>query len=268
MRTQIKSLVLFLSLTPAAAFASVTDFNNWTLAEDPPHPGMSGSIDSASQVTLNAVGPVPDATDIGYQSVDGNTPATSTSGYAFDPTASFAVSVDYDWSFASALGGSGIGFGIGEDGAGDNSAGVALAAVNNTILGTAAAARSSNGQVLQTVAVGGSATGSFHVAYDATSGDITVGTGTVGANAPTATSTLAGSAVYDFWNTDADDDLLLVSLFLRSEDDAGSALALGSTTAVFSDLRVVSGSPVQVPEPSSLALLGLGGLLVVRRRRG
>lgn len=259
--------LLMLSMGGGAA-ASITDFNNWTLVEDPPNANLSSSVDSATQVTLNSSGAVPAATDIGYQSIDGNTPAASTSGYAFDPTASFSVAVDYDWSYAAAIGNSVIGFGIGEDGAGDQSAGVVLAPSDpNTFVTPTIAYRTTNGDELGLINSPAGTTGSMHVLFDATTREITLGIGSAGANTPFASRTLAAGDVYDLWNTDGDNDLLLVSLFLRSDDSFGPELTSGTTQAIFSNVRVTGGSPVAVPEPSSLALLGIGGLLIARRRR-
>ncbi|MEM1013622.1 MAG: PEP-CTERM sorting domain-containing protein [Planctomycetota bacterium] len=255
--------------TCAAASAAITDFNTWTLVEDPPNANLSGSVDSASQITMSADGAVPDATDIGYQSVNANTPAGSTSGFAFDPTADFAVAIDYDWSFVDTVGGSGIGFGIGEDGAGSNSAGVAIGAFDDAVGPAGGAARVNDVTISPTplIQLFASATGSMHISYSASTGDIVVGTGTVGASAPSQSATFDGATVYDLWNADGDDDLLVVSLFLRSVGAFTPALTSGSTTAVFSDLRVISGTPVAIPEPTSLAMLAVGGLLIARRRR-
>ena len=269
MNKPFTTLAFAIVLAPASAVATITDFNNWTLVEDPPNANMSASVDSATQVTLNATGLVPNATDIGYQSVNGNTPATSTAGDAFDPTASFSIAVDYDWSLVNAMGGTGIGFGIGEDGAGENSAGIALVGTNGAVFGTGAAARINNADTLTPIALGGGTSGSFIVEYDAVTGDILVGTGVVGSSTAGAVTfaVLPGADVYDLWNADGDDDLLLASFFLRSQDGIAPALTSGSTTAVFSNFRVFEGSAVEVPEPSSLALLSLGGLLVTCRRR-
>ncbi|MEM6690750.1 MAG: hypothetical protein AAF664_15045, partial [Planctomycetota bacterium] len=109
-----------------------------------------------------------------------------------------------------------------------------------------------------------------HVAYDAVTGNITAGIGAVGADAPILIGTFTGGTVYDLWNTDADDDLLLVSLFIRSQDlgIAGAPLSSGSSNAVFSDLRVISGNAIAVPEPSSLACLSVIAIAgCVRRTR-
>jgi hypothetical protein len=76
---------------------------------------------------LASGGPVSPATDIGYQSVNGNTAGSSSLGYAFDAGSDFALAIDFAVSFGSNPSGTlGIGFGIGEGINGADSAGMAL----------------------------------------------------------------------------------------------------------------------------------------------
>jgi hypothetical protein len=263
------ALAVTLLAAPLAA-AQITDFNTWTLVEDPADPNMSAAIDSASQATLTATGPVANAVDIGYQSVNGTTAAASTSGFAFDPTTSFSIAVDYDLSFTSTVGGTGIGLGIGEDGAGANSAGVAIGNIASLPAAAAAVARADNQPAAQTpFAALPAAVGSLHVAFDGLAKTITVGLGSTGANSPDAPAPTLPASVYNLWNTDADDDLLLASFFLRSDDTDpfSAALTTGSVAAVFSDFRVTSGTAVAVPEPATALLLAGLPMLVARRRR-
>lgn len=248
------------------ARAGFDDFNNWTLVEDPADPNMSANVDSAAAVTLNAIGPVPNAVDIGYQSVDDDTVAASTAGYAFDPMQSFAIAVDYDLSFlGSPDGGIGIGFGIGEDADGTNSAGVALAFNDGAGLATAGVARVNDVDAASPIAIGAAADGSMHVSYDATTGDIVVGVGTVGDSTPSTSTTLDAADVSDLWQG----DWLLASLFLRSDAVAGFGVPFtaGEAEAVFSDVRVTSGSAVFVPEPASIGFLLAGGAMLIGRRQ-
>lgn len=114
------------------AFADFEDAADWTQVQDPPNADFSASADTVNNdFTLSAAGGVgPDVspgTDIGYQSVDGNTVGTSTQGYYFNASQAFSVSVNYSLSnFANSVGAFGIGFGIGLDGTGENSVGAAL----------------------------------------------------------------------------------------------------------------------------------------------
>ena len=123
---------------------SITDFFNWTQVQDPPHAGMTGGVDTALQVTLTATGAVPAATDIGYQSVNGVDVAGSTAGNYFSPAQDFQIAVDFNVSTLSSVGFAAIGFGIGEDGAGMNSAGPLLAIANGTAFGFLGGARTND----------------------------------------------------------------------------------------------------------------------------
>src|SRR5687767_7762990 len=99
-----------------SAEAAITDLSTWTLVQDPPNANFTVTPHPTAKILLAGNGAVPSGTDIGYQSVNGPTPAASTAGHAFDPAASFSVAIDYTMSFANTpSGGLAIGFGIGED---------------------------------------------------------------------------------------------------------------------------------------------------------
>ncbi|MGR8921762.1 MAG: hypothetical protein ACU85V_19285 [Gammaproteobacteria bacterium] len=260
--------LLLLALASGATAAVVEDFNSWTAVEDPPHPGMGSSVDSPSQVTLTASGAIPAGTDIGYQSVDGGSVATSTAGHYFAAGASFTVAVDYDLTSSGSTGFGAIGFGIGEDGAGANSAGIALAVSNGAPFAFSGAARIDDAtQAALVIGLAGSASGRMFVAYDAPSGDITLGASPVqGAAAPLADATYAGAVLSDLWQGDD----LLVSFFLRSDTLPpifNTPLSGGSIEAVFSNFEVLTGAAAAVPLPQTAWLLGLPLAALARPRR-
>ncbi|AUB82351.1 hypothetical protein [Candidatus Thiodictyon syntrophicum] len=254
-----------LGLMPGAARAGLTDFQTWTQVQDPPHVSFTG-LATATEVTLSADGgPVPGGTDIGYQSVDGKTPGVSSLGYAFSPGADFALAIDFAITFGnSPVGYLGLGFGIGEDSDGTDSAGAALLFNNGNALGIfGAAARVDDvNQTPLALPVLASASGSMFVSYQATSGNVTLGASrTQGVSNPTGTGTFTG--IQNNW----DGGNLLVSFFLRSDGSLGTPWQSGTAHAVFSNLRVLSGTPLAVPAPPPLALLALGlAALAVRRR--
>lgn len=122
----------FMAMLLAAArlWGGIADFTTWSLVQDPADPHFTSLVNSSSSITLGASGgPVSAATDIGYQSVSGNSFTSSTAGYAFSPSSNFSVAVDFSLA-VSGSGGLGVGFGLGEDRGGMNSAGVAMLTVN------------------------------------------------------------------------------------------------------------------------------------------
>lgn len=253
-----------LGLAPESARAGLADFQTWTQVQDPADPHFSG-IATATQVVLSASGgPVPGGTDIGYQSVDGRTAVSSGLGHAFSPGADFSLAVDFAVTFGNTpLGTLGLGFGIGEDIDGMNSAGVALL-FNNGIpwiaFGAAARVDDAN-QVPAVIGVPASATGSMFVSYQAATGNVILGASqTQGAAGPTGIATFSG--IQNRWG----DRDLLVSLFLRSDGTLSTPWQSGSAEARFSDLRVLSGTPSAVPDPTPLVLLGPGLAVLVARR--
>ena len=91
----------------------------------------------------------------------------------------------------------------------------------------------------------------------------------VGASGDGSSSSTFFSRASDLTSWAGDD--LLVSFFLRS-DSISSPIPVGpwsgeSAEADFLNFTVVQGSASVVPEPSSIALLGVGGLAMIRRRR-
>ncbi|MDC0936515.1 PEP-CTERM sorting domain-containing protein [Pirellulales bacterium] len=257
---------LFVALAVAGSTlhaAMISDFTTWTEVEDPAHSGMSSSVDSASQITLNASGSIPTATDIGYSSVDGDEVASSSSGHYFSFSEDFHVAIDFSISSANSVGLGAIGFGIGEDAAGANSAGVGLGIFNGSPLLFAGAARTNDVNTVGAETYAGASSGRLFVAYEAASGTVTWGVNTTpGAAAPTDTGTFAN--VQDGWT----DSNLLVSFFLRSDTVLTfPPLQAGELTSVFSNFEVLDGTPIGVPEPTAAALLSLGVVFLGGRRR-
>jgi len=255
--TAIKLLVAAHAMGPTRTEA-ITDFGTWTQVQDPAHPGMSGRVDNASQITLSASGAVPAATDIGYQSVDGPSAAAATGGHYFSAGESFHVAIDYDVIAASSVGLAALGFGVGEDAEGRNSAGPALAVDNGNPLAFSGGARV-NDVTQPPVLFGPAATssGRFFVRYDAASGDVVFGVNaTQGTASPTHSNAFSG--IQNSWNGNG----LLVSFFLRSDSAIFPPLSSGTIDAVFSNFEVLEGTPVAAaPEPISGPLLWSAVLL-------
>jgi hypothetical protein len=244
--------------------ADITNFHEWSLLQDPPHPNLNSSVNSSSQVTLNAsAGPIPIGTDIGYQSVNGTDVANSTVGWAFDPAFSFSVAVDFNLAFGNPSGGFSIGMGIGEDRNGTDSAGLILASQSGGFLTFGGAARVNDvTQPFLPIGVAGQTTGRFIVSYLASSGDVILGVSTNGDDVPEAFGTFNG--IQNLW----DNESLVVSFFARG-DNGTFAWNSGTANAVFTDFHVISGTPFAVPEPSVFSIATVGLLLGVGvRRRG
>lgn len=260
-------LAVCAALNASPASAAITDFPSWTEVTDPFHPAMSSTVDNDSQVTLRASGAVPSGTDIGYQSIDAGTVAGARRGFYFAADSDFRVAVDYALSFSSSMGLGGIGFGIGEDGAGVNSAGIGIGFLNGTLLGVSGAGRV--GDVDQGALLPADAplsvNGRLFVEYDSASGDVLFGiNATSGSAAPSHQGSFSG--IQHQWN----DDDLLVSFFLRSDQvSILGPLSSGSVEAVFSNFEVLEGTPIAaVPLPASVWLLGtLLSLAGLFRRR-
>jgi hypothetical protein len=255
-------LLAVLAADPASA--GISDLSGWTLVEDPPNASFSGTA-SAGSILLSALGgPIPAATDIGFQSVNGATPATSTTGHAFSPLMDFRIAIDFSISTLNPVGQLGIGFGIGEDGDGRNSAGAALL-VNNgapSILFGAAARVNDSNRVPLPILVLGALAGSLFVDFDALSGDITLG-----ASQTPGAAAWGGSATFSGLQKDWSGGDLLASVFLRSDSTLASPWQGGSAEVEFSNFRVLEGTASPVPAPATLALLALGALALRRAGR-
>ncbi len=259
------AFALAISLAPAAS-ADVTDFHAWTEIEDPADPNFSSAVDSAAQITLSATGgPIASGFDIGYASVNGSMPISSTQGYYFDPSSSFSIAVDYSMAFNSPVGTLAFGFGVGEEIGGQNSAGVTLITNGGTALGFAAAGRSNDmlDSGSGTISVGATLAATMLTSYDAGTGTITVGVDTTGDDIAEGTRVFSG--IQNDWN----DRRLLASFFIRSDNilGAGTEWQSGTSNTTVTNFRVLSGTAIAVPEPSSAAILGFGlALLGVTRR--
>lgn len=255
---------LILATGSLASASTITDLREWTLVEDPPNGNMSAAVvGDGSSATLTASGAVPDATDIGYQSVDGSDVAASTTGFYFSPASDFTVAIDFDVTFASSLGGGGFGFGIGEDGDGTDSYGLVQTFFNGSAIALTTAGRVGNADTAISALGTGLTTGRFFLTYDSMAGTIELGANAI-PGSPTADPGL--SAIANAIPTQWDGEPLLVSFFLRSDNlILFSPLTSGTVTAVFSNLEVLEGTPIMVPEPTAAILALLASWRFTRR---
>jgi hypothetical protein len=245
--------------------ADIIDFNSWTIVEDPPHASFESSVDSSMQITLSALnGSIPTGVDIGYQSVDGVDPATSSSGHFFDPSSDFSIAVDFSMDFSNANGTLAFGFGVGENRNGDNSAGVTLLTNSGTPVAFAAAARINDvTQSPGVISAPAQNSARLLVRYTASSGDIELGVSTDGDDVAEGVHNFAG--LQNSWT----DGLLTTSCFIRSDNALGNPWQSGTSETIVTNFQVISGSAIAVvPEPHSGALiLGVSALAVLRRKR-
>ena len=266
LKMNLRIVLLIAACCPAASlpsFGAIIDFTSWTVVTDPFDPNFSASATSSSANLLVSGGPIATATDIGFQSVNGATPAISTAGAFFNPANDFSIAIDYSLSFGpTPQGVLGLGFGIGEDSDGTNSAGIGLTTEDgNPFLTLAGAARINDvNQSPLPLSILSTLEGSLFVQYEASSGDVTVGAATIkGASTPGATATYTG--IQNQWS----EGDLLASFFIRSE---GSGWQSGTGEAVFENFRVLNGTVSSVPEPKHTAVaLGFVGVAMIWIRR-
>ena len=276
---RLLTATLWCTLVAPAAMGQIEDLTGWDFYRDPSDPGVNAAMTSSvapNLAELNFINDVdiPAAYDIGFSSVNANTAAAATSGYYFDASSDFTIAIEFELTLTNPNGFVGLGLGIGEDRAGDNSAGIAfgVGTAGISIGSFGAAATSDNSAITKflspSVAATGTYAGSLTVGYNATTGDITVGAAGASAGStplsPTGTATFTAAELPDWTGAD-----LLASFFLRSDDPSLFSNWTGQTAnADFFNFTVVQGSATQVPEPASLALLGLGVLAISRCRRG
>lgn len=260
-------------LALSSVSADITNFTDWTLNEDPPNANFSAQVNPDSVATLTVTGaPNISTVDIGYQSVDGNTVDLSNQGYYFDPSADFALGIDFSLGLSnSPNGGFSIGFGIGEDGLGANSVGAVVASqsLGITVSALAAAGRTNDVTFSQLFSATNLFSGSFLISYQESSGNISVGIGAAGSNIATEEITFSG--LQNDWGLIGGDQGLIVSFFARGGNDGlGTNFSSGTATGVFSNLRVISGDPTAVPEPALfaplIALAAIAGVWFRRRK--
>lgn len=242
--------------THAVALADISDFTQWDLYGDPVSANMGGSS-GPDTATLTAVGPISSGTDVGFSSVDARTIREATQGYYFEVDSDFEIAIDYDLSHIGASGGFGLGFGIGEERTGENSAGMGLLTNDGDPFLTFAAAARINDvtQTAQITNLPSTLAGSMFVAYEAATGNITLGASTAqDAATPEVVATYEG--IQNSWNNNS----LIANFFVRSQSIsffAPDGFEAGTAEATFTNFRVIRGNAIAVPEPGSISLIYL-----------
>jgi len=261
------AIALALLLAPNASASSITDFNHWTLVQNPADPDLTLSVaPDGSAATVTLAGHVDSFTDIGLASVNADDVASATQGFAFAPDTTFTLAVDYAVDFGpDAVGTIGLGLGVGENIDGTNSAGSAVTGFPGLLAGATVGRVDDNNQTAGAPKPATNA-GSLFVTFNSITaglvlaGDVTAGNSLApNAASPTFFSTL--DAIGNDWNGDD----LLVSFFVNGGplDYTG-----GTTTVTFTNLRVTQGSPsAVVPSPTAASCLALGLAALAGRRR-
>jgi len=267
-KTQLTIVVALFAALTGFAHAEFTDLDEWTLSVH--DAGFSYTLDGTEHtVTLTADdNAIPSTDDISFASSDG-----VSTGYVFDPASDFSVAIDFDLSFdhtPQIQGGLGLGFGIGTDASGENSAGAGLFTNNGVSLEFNAAARAGGGgdtpydvEIDFSTFDASALSGSLFVAYDADTGTVTAGVSdSQGAIGPARAYAFLG--IQNEWDAE-DDDPLGAAFFLRS-DDLDPWQGGGTGEAVFSNVRILHGSAQPVPEPTAISLLLVGCVIGFARR--
>lgn len=213
--------------------------------------GLQRSV-TDNNLAATVTGPVTPAADAIYLS------SNATGGFRLSTAADFSFQIDYNLQSLASSGlfkDASVVLGLGRDVAGTDSAAIArtlfttggpISELNQVVY------RVDNTQSLAPLA-GGNASGTFTVDYDASLDRITLGNGVASYSLPFDIRT----------GTEWDNaDLLYVSFGVRSQ--SGDITTLNAT---LDDFVITQGTAVAIPEPSSLALLGIAGLMVARRRR-
>jgi hypothetical protein len=255
----------------AAMAQPISNFTSWTLTQDPLNALFGGASTEFTATLTGGNGTIPAGTDVGFASVNNTTVLNSTSGNYFSAASSISLAIDYNLNVTLPAGvltsGIFIGFGIGEDTTGIDSAGVTLGVANfvpSPLLLLGATARVNDvTQPVGSIAGTANSFGTFFVSYDHVSGNVTVGAAnTQNAATPTGSHTFAGIA------NDWDGENLLASFFMRSDNPSPAPNWTGTSAfALFSNFRVLSGAATTIPEPTTAALVLLGGLGILLRRR-